>query len=153
LDLKTRLLEDMQRSMKQREVGRFRLGVIRLARAAIKNAEVAQGRQLDDAGVTEVLAKEVKLRRDAVEEYQRLDRPDAVARLQEEIAVLLEYLPRQMSGDEVASVARRVMAEVGARGPGDLGRVMGRLIPEVRGKADGTLVRAIVERLLAEETQ
>ncbi|MEW6081692.1 MAG: GatB/YqeY domain-containing protein [Bacillota bacterium] len=153
MDLKTRLLEDMQRSMKQREAGRFRLGVIRLARAAIKNAEVAQGRELDDAGVTEALAKEVKLRRDAVEEYQRLDRPDAVARLQEEIAVLLEYLPRQMSGDEVASVARRVMAEVGARGPGDLGRVMGRLIPEVRGKADGTLVRATVERLLAEETQ
>jgi len=153
LDLKTRLLEDMQRSMKQREAGKFRLGVIRLARAAIKNAEIAQGRQLDDAGVMEVLAKEVKMRRDAVEEYNRLDRPDAVARLQEEIAVLLEYLPRQMSGDEVASVARRVMAEVGAQGPGDLGRVMGKLMPEVRGRADGNLVRATVERLLKEETQ
>lgn len=151
VDLKARLLEDMQRSMKQREAGRLRLGVIRLARAAIKNAEVAQGRLLDDMGVIEVLAKEVKSRRDAISEYERLDRPEAVAKLKEEVAILLEYLPKQLGVEEVKELAREAIAQSGASGPQDLGKVMGRLMPTLKGRADGNLVRREVEALLAEQ--
>lgn len=151
MDLKARLLEDMQRSMKQREAGRLRLGVIRLARAAIKNAEVAQGRLLDDMGVIEVLAKEVKSRRDAISEYERLDRPEAVAKLKEEVAILLEYLPKQLGVEEVKELAREAIAQSGASGPQDLGKVMGRLMPTLKGRADGNLVRREVEALLAEQ--
>lgn len=150
VDLKTRLLEDMQRAMKQREAGRLRLGVIRLARAAIKNAEIAKGRSLDDSDVLEILAREVKMRRESMAEYERLGRPDAASKLEEEISVLFEYLPKQMEPAEIREAIQQVISEVGAKGPGDLGRVMGRLMPLVRGKADGKLVREMAESILRE---
>jgi uncharacterized protein YqeY len=150
VSIKDRLMEDMKSAMKAREEGKTRLSVIRLARAAIKNAEVDQMKELDDAGVIQVLAREVKQRRDAIAEYRNLGRHDAVKALEEEIAVLMEYLPEQMSEDDVKRVAMDVVREVGARGPADIGKVMGALMPKVRGKADGRLVNQVVRSLLEE---
>ena len=97
-----------------------------------------------------MLAREVKQRRDAIAEYRNLGRHDAVKALEEEIAVLMEYLPAQMTEDDVKQVAMDVVREVGARGPADIGKVMGALMPKVRGKADGRLVNQVVRSLLDE---
>jgi len=147
--LKERLNEDMKEAMKAREAGRERLSVIRLVRAAIKNAEIDRGHELSDEEVLEVLAREVKQRREAILEYQKVDRPDAVAALEREIAIVLGYMPQQMTADEIRALAREVVDQVGARDGKDIGKVMGALMPRVRGRADGKLVNQIVRELLA----
>jgi len=148
MTIKERLAEDMKAAMKAREEGRTRLSVIRLARAAIKNAEVDQMKELDDSGVIQVLSREIKQRRDAIEEYKKLDRPDAVKALEEEIAILMEYMPQQMTEGELRRAVEEVVREVGAKGPGDLGKVMGALMLRVRGKADGRMVNQMVREIL-----
>ena len=148
MTLKERLEQDMKEALKAREAGRLRLSVIRLARAAIKNAEIARGRPLDDAEVAEVLRKEIKDREEMLAGFERAGRADRVAELREEIAVLAGYLPAQLTAAEVEELARRAIAQVGASGPRDLGRVMATLMPQVKGRADGSLVSATVRRLL-----
>ncbi|MCL5959355.1 MAG: GatB/YqeY domain-containing protein [Chloroflexi bacterium] len=146
MSLQDRIMEDLKDSMRRRD--EIRVSVIRLLRASIKNAEVEKLRPLDDAEVLRVVEKEAKQRRESIYEFARGNRPDLVAREEAELAILLEYLPQQMSQDEVEAAARRVIAEVGATGPGDIGKVMPRLMAEVRGKADGRLVSQVVQGLL-----
>lgn len=146
--MKERLNEDMKQAMKAREAGKERLSVIRLARAAIKYAEIDRRHELSDEEVLEVLAREVKQRRDAILEYQKANRPEAVAALEREMNIVLGYLPRQMSADEIRALAREVVAQVGARDGKDMGKVMGALMPKVKGRADGKLVNQIVRELL-----
>ncbi len=148
MTLKERLNEDMKQAMKAREAGKERLSVIRLARAAIKYAEIDRRHELSDEEVLEVLAREVKQRRDAILEYQKANRPEAVAALEREMNIVLGYLPRQMSADEIRALAREVVAQVGARDGKDMGKVMGALMPKVKGRADGKLVNQIVRELL-----
>lgn len=148
MTLKERLNEDMKAAMKAREAGKERLGVIRLARAAIKNVEIDRGHELSDEEVLEVLAREVKQRRDAIIEYQKAGRPDTVAMLEREIAIVLEYMPRQMTADEIRALAAEVIAQTGAKDAKDIGKVMAGLMPKVKGKADGKLVNQIVRELL-----
>lgn len=149
MNLQERLMEDLKDSMRRRE--EIRVSVLRLLRAAIKNAEVEKLHPLDDSEVLRVIEKEAKQRRESIAEFSRGNRPDLVAREEAELAILLEYLPRQMSRDEVEDAARRVIAEVGARGPTDVGKVMPRLMAEVRGKADGKLVGQVVQELLGKK--
>ncbi|MCR4399056.1 MAG: GatB/YqeY domain-containing protein [Firmicutes bacterium] len=148
MSIKDRLNEDMKKAMKAREAGRARLSVIRLARGAIRNAEIDQGKELDDAGAIQVLSREIRQRRDAVEEYRRLGRHEAAKALEDEISVLMEYMPAQMTAEEVRAVVGEAIAQVGAVGPGDLGRVMGAVMPKLRGRADGRLVSETVRSLL-----
>lgn len=148
MTLKDRLVEDMKGAMKAREGGKLRLSVIRMARAAIKNAEIDKRHELSDPEVIEVLAKEVKQRRDSIPEFEKAGRPDFVQNLNEEIAILMDYLPTQMSEAEVREVASRVIQEVGATDAKDLGKVMGKVMPLTKGKADGKLVNQIVRELL-----
>ena len=148
MTLKERLNEDMKQAMKAREAGKERLSVIRLARAAIKYAEIDRRHELSDEEVLEVLAREVKQRRDAILEYQKANRPEAVAALEREMNIVLGYLPRQMSADEIRALAREVVAQVGARDGKDMGKVMGALMPKVKGRADGKLVNQIGRELL-----
>jgi len=148
LSLKERLVEDMKVAMKAKEEGKVRLSVIRMARAAIKNAEIEKQMEFNDAQVIEVLAKEVKQRRDAIVEFSKANRPDKVKALEEEISVLMEYLPQQLSEGEIRQLAQEIIAEVGAQGPKDLGKVMGKITPKTKGRADGKLVNQIVRELL-----
>lgn len=150
MGIKDRLAEDMKLAMKARDAGKTRLSVIRLARSAIRSAEIDQKKEMDDSGVIQVLAREVRQRRDAIIEYQRLGKTDAVKALEEEISVLMEYMPEQMTEDEVRDVVRQAIEQVGARGPADLGKVMGIVMPKTRGKADGRIVSETAKSLLHE---
>ena len=151
MGLLIRLTEDMKTAMKAKEAGKLKLSVIRLAKAAIKNQEIAKGHELDDAGIIEVLSREAKLRRDAIPEYEKADRPDTVKTLRQEIAILMEYLPQQMSEQEIMALVEQVVNETGAQSPKDMGKVMGRLVPLTKGKADGKLVNEIVKKKLNNE--
>jgi len=148
LTLKDRLTEDMKVAMKAKEEGKLRLSVIRMAKAAIKNAEIERRQDFGDEQVIEVLAREVKMRRDALAEFAKAERPEMVKQLEDEIAILLEYLPQQLSEAEIRQLAQETIAAVGAQGPKDLGKVMGVLTPKTKGRADGKLVNQIVRQLL-----
>ena len=148
MSLKDRLVEDMKVAMKAKEEGKVKLSVIRMARAAIKNAEIEKKQEFNDEQVIEVLAREVKMRRDAIAEFTKADRPEKVRELEEEIAVLLEYLPQQLSEGEIRQLAQETIQAIGAQGPKDLGKVMGALTPKTKGRADGKLVNQIVRELL-----
>lgn len=148
MTLKDRLVEDMKVAMKAKEEGKVRLSVIRMARAAIKNAEIDKRIELNDVQVIEVLAREVKLRRDSLEVYENAGRPETVKALEEELVVLMDYLPQQLSEGEIRQLVQETIAIVGAQGPKDLGKVMGALSPKTKGRADGKLVNLIVREIL-----
>ncbi|HHY91721.1 MAG TPA: GatB/YqeY domain-containing protein [Firmicutes bacterium] len=151
MTLEEQLLADMKEAMKAREAGKTRLSVIRMARAALKNAEIARGHKLSEPEIIEVLAHEVKERQDSIPEFARGGRDDLVTKLEEEIRILKAYLPAQLSEEEIRRLARETIARVGAAGPRDLGKVMGALMPETKGRADGRLVNQIVRELLEQQ--
>ena len=146
--LKEKLTADMKTAMKAREEGRQRLGVIRLVRGVIRQQEIDGQRELDDDAVLAVISKEVKQRRDSIEEFQKGGRTDLVRQNEEEIAILMDYLPQQMTEDEVRSAVTEAVAATGAAAPKDMGKVMKELMPKVKGRADGKLVNQIVRELL-----
>ncbi len=138
----------MKKALKEREAGKLQLSVIRMARSAIKNRSIELGRELTDEDVIEVLAKEVKMRREALAEYRRAGRQEAVAELEAEIAVLEKYLPRQLDRNEIVQMAREAIAATRAQSERDLGKVMGVLMPKLKGRADGKLVNEVVREIL-----
>lgn len=149
MSLRQRLENDMKEALRAREAGRTRLSVIRMVRAAIKNVEIERGHELSDDEVLEVLAREKKQRQEALEEYRKAGRQDLVAQIEEELAIIAGYLPAPLSEEELTELARQVISEVGASGPQDMGKVMGRLMPRIRGRAEGADASRIVRQLLA----
>ncbi|MCX5995073.1 MAG: GatB/YqeY domain-containing protein [Chloroflexi bacterium] len=145
--LQEKLMNDLKAAMKGRD--RLRQLVIQLVRAGIQNAEIAQQKTLDDAGVLGVIAKEAKQRRESIVAFKKGNRPDLVAKEEAELAILLEYLPQQISREEIIAAARQVIKEVGAQGPGDKGKVMQKLMPQLKGKAEGRDINDIVTGLLS----
>lgn len=133
--------------------------VLRLVRAAIKNAAVPQwdtergqamaAAPIDDEAVLRIIAKEVKEHQDSLEEFRKANRHDLAAVAEEELAVLRRYLPPQLTREEIADEARTVIAETGARGLGDKGKVMPVMMARLRGRADGRLINDVVSELLA----
>lgn len=148
MTLAEQLVHDMKTAMKAREQGKTRLSTIRMVRAAIKNSEIAKGRSLKDNEIMEILAKEVKLRRDSIPEFSRGGRADLVAKLEQEIEILNEYLPKPLTQVEIYQLAETTIEEVGATSRRDLGKVMAAIIPKTRGRADGGEVNKIVCELL-----
>lgn len=151
MSLQDRLYEDMKTALKAREAGKLRLSVIRMSRAALKNRAIDLGHDLTDDEIIEVLAKELKMRRDAILEFQRAGRQERVAKLEAEINILEEYLPQQLNRDEITQLAHEVLVSVRANSERDLGKVMGVLMPKLKGRADGKLVNQIVRDLLKSE--
>jgi len=145
-DLKQKLTNDLKQALKGRD--KVRTSVIRLVMAAVKNAEIARQAALEDADILGVIAKEARQRRESIEAFKQGNRQDLVAQEEAELAVLNEYLPRQMTREEIIAEARRVIEEVGAQGPGDKGKVMSKLIAQLKGKADGREINAVVTELL-----
>jgi len=145
--LQEKLMDDLKASMKSGN--KQRKLTISLVRASIKNAEIAKQKTLDDAGVIDVIAKEARQRRESIAEFKKGNRPDLVAKEEAELAVLLEYLPQQISREEIIAAARQVITEVGAQGPGDKGKVMQKLMPQLKGKAEGGTINEIVTGLLS----
>jgi uncharacterized protein YqeY len=147
LKMQDRLFTDLKQAMKKGD--KMRQSVIRLARAEIQNAEKAKGKPLDDPSVIEIISKEAKKRRESITEFRKADRQDLLAQEEAELAILLEYLPPQMSREEIVAAAHNVIDELGAQGPGDKGRVMGKLMPQLKGRAEGSLASEVVSELLA----
>ena len=131
-----------------------RRSTIRMLEAAIKNAEIEKrGAELADADILAILQRQVKQRRESIEQYVSGKREDLAEIERVEIGIIEQYLPRQLGRDEVEARARAVIEQVGASGPGDRGKVMGMLMKELRGEADGSLVNAVVGELLAEAAE
>ncbi len=145
-NIKERLEEDIRNTMRARD--RDRLGTLRFLKSQIQLTEKNNLKELDETGVTDVVAKQVKDRRESIEMFGQGGRADLVAQEEASLAILLEYMPEQLADDEIEALARQAIADTGASGPGDRGKVMGRIMPQVRGKADGSQVNAIVSRLL-----
>ena len=150
MSLKEQLTEDMKTAMKAKEEGKQRLAVIRMVRSAIRQQEIdGNGKQaLDDEGVIAIISKEVKMRKDSLEEFKKGDRQDLVAQTEAEIAVLMPYLPQQLSEEEIRTFVQEAVEKSGAASQKDMGKVMGLLMPKVKGRADGKLVNSIVREML-----
>lgn len=146
MSLKDQLANDMKEAMKAHE--KDRLAVIRMVRGAIKQKEIDGKTELDDAAVLDVISKEVKMRKDSIDEFTKGGRQDLVDKTQAEIEVLLPYLPEQLSEDAIRELVKAAVEKTGASTAKDMGKVMGVLMPQVKGKADGKLVNTIVKSFL-----
>ena len=144
--LKEKLEIDLKQALRAKDA--IRLSVIRLAMAAIKNAEIARRAALDDSDILGVIAKEARQRQESIEAFKQGNRPDLVAREEAELAILQEYLPAPATREEIMAEARRLIAEVGAQGPRDKGKVMPQLIAKFKGRAEGKEINAAVTELL-----
>ena len=156
MSLKDRLQADLKDAMRGGEA--VRRDALRGVLTAIMNTEVARvnvkdesatRQELDDAGVLDVLQKQAKQRRESIEEYGKANRSDLVEREAAELKILETYLPQQMSRDEVLAEVRAIVAETGANGPGDKGKVMPAVMAKLKGRADGRLINEVVTELLA----
>ena len=146
MSLKERLAADLKDAMRQRdERGR---NVLRMTLAALHNAEIAAGRELDEGDELSVLTKEAKQRRESIDEFRKAGRPDIVEKEEAELALLAAYLPQQVSREEIVEAARQVIQETGASGARDIGKVMPVLMERFRGRADGRQVNEVVRELL-----
>jgi len=144
--LKQKLTDDLKQAMKGGDT--VKRSVIRLVMAAIKNAEIAKQKALEDGDILGVIAKEIRQRQESIEAFKAGNRADLVASEEAEKAILESYMPAQMSREEIVAEARKVIAEVGAEGVRDKGKVMPKLIANLKGKADGRVINEVVTELL-----
>ena len=146
-DLKQKLNDDLKDAMRSGD--KVKRSVVRLLLSAIHNVEIARQADLEDADIFGVIAKEIRMRQESIEAFKQGSRQDLVAQEEAELAILQEYLPEQMTREEVVEAARKVIAEVGAQGAGDKGKVMPKLIAQLKSRADGREINAVVSELLA----
>lgn len=147
MSLKARITEDMKTAMKAKEAAK--LSAIRLLLAAVKQKEVDERVELDDAAVVAVIEKLTKQRKDSVAQYEAAGRQELAEAEKFEIDVLTTYLPEKMSSEETAAAVAAAVAETGAKGPADMGKLMGVLKPRLAGKADMAEVSKLVKAALA----
>ena len=148
MSLRTKLFDDMKLAMKEREAGKLRLAVIRMAISNIRNSEIDKKRELDDNEILAVLTKEVKMRRDAVEDFRTAKRDDLVQEYESEIKILQSYLPEQLSETEITEIVKKCIEQSGAQSIKELGKVMILIKPLINGRADGKLVNQVVRQNL-----
>ncbi|HZW83862.1 MAG TPA: GatB/YqeY domain-containing protein [Candidatus Deferrimicrobium sp.] len=146
MSLLGKLNDDMKQAMKDKD--KLKLSVIRMVKASVKNEEINQGHVLSDDQVLALLNRELKQRRDSLQEFEKAGRVDLAEPTRAEIEILLTYLPEQMDEVQVRQIVQETIEQTGASSKKDLGRVMGAIMPKVKGKADGTLVNKIVQELL-----
>ena len=147
-DLKQKLTDDLKQAMKDGD--KVRRSVIRLVLAAVKNAEIARQATLEDGDILGIIAKEVRQHQESIEAFKEGNRQELVAQEEAELALLKGYLPQQMTRDEIIVAARKVIEEVGAQEPRDKGKVMPKLIAQLKGRADGREINTVVTELLSQ---
>lgn len=145
MSLKDRLNSDFKDALKNRES--IRKNVINMVRAAIKQYEVDNRKELDDNGVLDVIAKQIKMRKDTLSDFEKGNRADLVEQYQSEIDVLMGYMPEQLTEDEIRKIVMDVAQRIGVQDKKDFGKLMGAVMPEVKGRADGNIVRNIVDSI------
>lgn len=147
MGLKEQIPEDLKNALRNKNT--LELSVLRMLQAALKNKEIDyKGETITDEVVITVVGAEIKKRRDAVQEYEKVNRPDAADQEKAEIEVLMKYMPQQMSEDEIRDVVKSTIEETDSQSMKDIGKVMKALMPKVKGKADGSAVNKIVRELL-----
>jgi hypothetical protein len=146
MSLKEKLLEDMKTAMKEKDT--IRKDAVTMVRSAILQTEKDNKITLDDQEIIEVIAKEVKKRKDSLPEYEKSNREDLISKLKTEIDILMKYLPEQMSEQEVEETVQQAIADTGASSVKDMGKVMSAVIAKVKSRADGKLINQIVKKYL-----
>lgn len=146
MTLADKLFTDQKAAMKAKE--KFRLSVLRMVRAELQNAVIAKQAPLTAEEELEILTREVKKRKESLGDYKKSGREDLVKDLEQEIEILSTYLPEQLSAKELEEMVQEAIAETGAEGMKEMGKVMSYLMPRIKGKADGSLVREMVEEKL-----
>jgi hypothetical protein len=147
LNLQNKIQEDIKVSMKAKDG--TRVSVLRFLLAAIKNREIELRDSLDDEQVLQEIVTSAKRRRESIEAFREADRKDLVIKEESELVILEEYLPEQLSSDEVRKIVQEVVLSVGASSPAAMGQVMKEVMPRVRGRADGKMVNQIVIEILS----
>lgn len=147
MSLLERLNQDMKKAMKDKD--KDRLSVIRLIKSSLQNEAIKLGRELSDDEELKILSREVKQRKDSLREFEKAGRDDLVAKITTEIKIAEQYMPEQLSEEELLSIVKETIEEVGAKGKSDMGKVMAALMPKVRGKADGSTVNKLVQQHLS----
>lgn len=147
MSIQEKLMEDMKAAMKSGD--KIRLQTIRGLRAQLKNAQIDKGEALSEEEEIQVLMSAVKKRKESIEQFRAVNRPDRAEEEEQELRIIQQYLPEQMSEEEIAGLIDRVIREVQATSPRDMGKVMGKIMPMVKGKADGKVVQRMVQQKLA----
>lgn len=147
MSLKERLLEDMKDAMKNKDI--VRKNTVQMVRAAVLQMEKDKHITLDDEGVVEVIAKELKKRKDSLPEYEKSDRAELVETLKAEIDVLLKYMPEQLSEEELYEIVKKEIEACGATSMREIGKVMQLVLPKVKGRADGKVINVIAKKILS----
>ena len=146
MSLKERIQTELKEAMKAHD--ELKVSTLRLLNSSIKNKEIDERKPLDDEGLLAILSTAAKQRRESIDQYEKGGRQDLADKEKAELAILQSYLPQQLSKDEVAAAIKETIAETGAVGAKDMGKVMKALMPKVKGKADGKLVNELVKELL-----
>ena len=147
MNLSERLNEDMKQAMKSQD--KFKLSTIRMIRSTIKNLEIDLKRPLDDNEVLDILSREIKQRKDSLQEFEKAGRDDLADRCRKQkLKLLVEYLPEQLTEEEIKVIVQQTIQETGASSKADMGKVMSALMPKVKGRADGKLVNQVVQQFL-----
>jgi len=146
MSLKERLMDDLKVSMKNGD--KVRKNVVTMVRAAIKQKEVDERIELNDEAIIDVISKQVKQKKDAIEDFNKGQRQDLVELTEKEISILLDYLPQQLTESELQEIVKEAIEEVGANSIKDLGKIMSNVMPKIKGRADGSMVNNIVRQYL-----
>ena len=147
MSLKEQLAIDLKSAMKDKDT--IRKNVVQMIRAGVLQIEKDKKITLDDNGVLEVIAKQLKQRKDAMPDYEKSGRSDLIAELKAEIGYLMEYLPEQLTEDELTEIVKKAVADTGASSVRDMGKIMGAVLPQVQGRADGRMINEIAKKLLS----
>lgn len=148
MSIKEQLMNDLKEAMKDKDV--VRKNTVQMVRSGILQIEKDTKTVLDDEGVTDVIARELKKRRDVLPEYEKSGREDLIEDLNKEIKILMSYLPEQLSEEELEKIVSEVIAEVGATSMKDMGKIMANIMPKTKGRADGKLINKIVREKLSQ---
>lgn len=146
MNLKEQLQADVATAMREGDV--TRRDTLRMVLAAIKQEEVDERTELDDAACQKIVARQAKQRKESIADAEKAGRTDLIEQEAAELAIIEEYLPQMMSQTEIEAVAAEVIGELGATGMQDMGRVMGQLMPRLQGRADGSVASQVVRRML-----
>jgi uncharacterized protein len=145
--LQEKLNEAFRQAMRDKDT--LRRSVLRMALAAVKNLEIARRTELTDGDVLGILTKEVQQHEESIEAFTKGNRPDLADKEKAELVILKEYLPKQLTREEIVAEARKAIEEAGAKGPNDKGKVMPKIVAKLKGQADGKVINEVVSELLS----
>ena len=147
MSLKETLMNDLKEAMKDKDI--IRKNTVQMVRSSVLQYEKDNKVELDDEGVIEVIAKELKKRRDVLPEYEKSGRDDLIGDIKREIEILLAYLPKQLTREELETIVKDAIAQVGATSMKDMGKIMAAVMPQTKGRADGKTINEIVKGILS----